>query len=289
MYFFSARCFVNSLANRNKKTTKFPLLIRLFLLKTSNKLLGVFFSACVDKATHKKLAFLNDLEKTRISLSEEEKIERVKEFYREKLNISNLEINFVRKIKVDKNLEFNAFVFDFTLNGETQREILFIKDNFLFSDFVNLENLGTHKDKALKILEQENNYNILKTLKEEDSHQLITIGSGNKEVYIFSDPLCPFCKEHLASIDENYLKNHTINFIFISVHGKAGFDRANLIYQNITKATTDSQKLELIKGYYEDNINQEPIFLEKTLELQALFDKYGKMGIKYVPYIIEVK
>lgn len=270
----------------NQKTKKIVERMGFFIL---GFLIGIFFNACIDKTTHKKLAFLNDLEKTRISLSEEEKIERVKEFYKERLNVANLEIDFVRKIKAEKSLEFDAFVFDFTLNGEKQREILFIKDNFLFSDFVNLENLGASKEKATKILEQENNYNILQTLKNEDSNNLITIGSGSKEIYIFSDPLCPFCREHLANIDENYLKNHKLNFLFISVHGKAGFDRANLIYENMKEGLSDNEKLNLIKSYYEDNINQEPIFLEKTLELQALFDKYTNMGIKYVPYIIEVK
>ena len=60
-----------------------------------------------------------------------------------------------------------------------------------------------------------------------------------------------------------------------------------MIYENIQKAQNDIEKLEIIKNYYEDNINQEPLFAQKSLDLKILFDKYANLGLKYVPYIIE--
>ena len=250
-------------------------------------IVALVFNACSDKTTQKKLEFLNNLGESKLSFSENEKIERIKAFYREKLhNIEDLKIDFVEKIKANGDLEFDAYVFDFSVNGESQKEILFVKDNFFFSDFASMETLSTSKEKAIKILEKEANARIIGAL-EEDKDFIITLGSGKKEEFIFSDPLCSFCKEHLAKIDNSYLKSHTLHFIFVSVHGEAGFDRANLIYENIQKAQNDIEKLEIIKNYYEDNINQEALFAQKSLDLKILFDKYANLGLKYVPYIIE--
>lgn len=245
------------------------------------------FNACSDKTTQKKLEFLNSLGESKLSFSENEKIERIKAFYREKLHsIEDFKIDFVEKIKANGDLEFDAYVFNFSVNGQTQKEILFVKDNFFFSDFASMETLSTSKEKTIKILEKETNTRIIEALRE-DKDFIVTLGSGNKEVFIFTDPLCPFCKEHLEKIDDNYLKNHTLHFIFVSVHGEAGFNRANLIYENIQNAQNDIEKLEIIKNYYKDSINQEPLFAQKSSDLKILFDKYTNLGINYVPYIIE--
>ncbi|RDU61489.1 thiol peroxidase [Helicobacter sp. MIT 14-3879] len=248
----------------------------------------VVFSGCGSKdVIDTKLSFLNELEKSRVNFSEKEKIERIIAFYKKKLsNVENLDIAFVEKIRANNDLDFDAFVFDFKVNGVSQREILFIKDNFFFSDFASIETLHTSKEKAVKILEKQANEEILKAL-DEDKNYIITLGFGKKEIFVFSDPLCQFCREHLKDIDEKYLKTHTIHFIFVSVHGEEGFNRASLIYENIKNLKNDTQKLELIKSYYSDSINQEPLFQQVALDLKILFDKYLNLGVKYVPYIIE--
>lgn len=244
-------------------------------------------SACSNNVANTKLGFLNELERNKVNFSEQEKIERIIAFYKKKLaGIKDVEISFVQKIEANKDLEFDAFIFDFNINGEKQREMLFIKDNFFFSDFASIETLNTSKEKATKILEKEANANILTALNDDENY-IITLGSGKKEVFIFTDPLCPFCREHLKGINERYLKNHKVHFIFVSVHGEAGFKRASLIYENINQAKNDFEKLQLIKLYYGDNINQEPTFRKTILDVQMLSDKYLHFGVKYVPYVIE--
>lgn len=248
----------------------------------------IALSGCADKSTAtKKLSFLNDIERNKVSFSEEEKIERIIAFYRKKLaNVKNLEINFVEKIEANKELDFDAFVFDFKVDDSSQREILFVKDNFFFSDFASLETLDNNKGKAIKILERKANEHIIESLFD-DSNYVVTLGTGKKEVFIFTDPLCPFCKEHMKGIDEKYLKNNKVHFIFISVQGDAGFNRAGLIYENLDRAKTDAEKLELIKTYYDSNINQDIMSEQRILDIKMLFDKYLDLGVKYVPYIIE--
>ena len=48
-------------------------------------IVALVFNACSDKTTQKKLEFLNNLGESKLSFSENEKIERIKAFYREKL------------------------------------------------------------------------------------------------------------------------------------------------------------------------------------------------------------
>ncbi|CAM3313545.1 thiol peroxidase [Helicobacter labetoulli] len=236
-----------------------------------------------------KLSFLDSLGEHKVNYSEEEKIERIIAFYKKKLaNVKDLEVKFLEKISANKDLEFDAFIFEFNINGESQQEILFIKDNFFFSDFASIESLNTSKQKIVKRLEEKANEKILENLKE-DFEYVVTLGSGNKEIYVFTDPLCPFCREHLKSINEKFLAKHKVHFVFVSVHQDAGFNRASLIYENIENAKDDKEKLDIIKLYYGDNINQEFVSPQRSFNIKMLYDKYIDLGVKYVPYIIEVK
>lgn len=252
----------------------------------------LFISACATKETDSviktKLSFLNDIGKNKITLADEEKIDRIIQFYKKRLDkFENLEIKFLEKISANEDLAFDAFVFSFNINNVEQKELIFSKDNFIFSNFVSLENLETSEKIAFNIMNKEANQNILKEL-ENDKDYIITLGNGDKEIYIFSDPLCPFCKEHLDKIDEKYLESHKIHFIFTTIHGDDGFKRVQLIYENIKNDTDDMEKLRIIKYYFSENMSQEPIFKDENF-LRMMYEKYLKLGVKFVPYIIEIQ
>lgn len=251
----------------------------------------LFVSACATTETDvvkTKLSFLNDIGKNKITLSDEEKIDRIIQFYKKRLDkFENLEIKFLEKISANEDLAFDAFIFSFKVNDGEQKELVFSKDNFIFSNFVSLENFETSEKIAFNIANKEKNKIILKEL-ENDKDYIITLGSGDKEIYAFSDPLCPFCKEHLEKIDEDYLKSHKIHFIFTTIHGDDGFKRAQLIYENIKNGTDDMEKLRIIKYYFSENMSQEPIFKDENF-LRMMYEKYLKLGVKFVPYIIEIQ
>lgn len=251
---------------------------------------ALFISACAtietDSVIKTKLGFLNDIGENKITLADEEKIDRIIQFYKKRLDkFENLEIKFLEKISANKDLAFDVFVFNFKVNDAEQKELVFCKDNFIFSNFVSLENFDTSEKIAFNIMNREINKNILKELKN-DKDYIITLGNGNKEIFAFSDPLCPFCKEHLESIDESYLKNHTIHFIFTTIHGDDGFKRVQLIYENVKNNIDDLEKLRMIKYYFSENMSQEPIFKDENF-LRMMYEKYLKLGVKFVPYIIE--
>lgn len=257
------------------------------ILAFSLFVLSACSTADKDSVVQTKLGFLNEIGNNKITISDEEKIERIIQFYKQRLKkFENLEIKFLEKVSANEDLEFDAFVFNFKVNDAEQKEVIFSKGNFIFSNFVSLENFETGEKIAFNLVNKEINQSILEELKN-DGDYIITLGSGNKESFVFSDPLCPFCKEHLEKIDEDYLKNNKIHFIFTTIHGDDGFNRAQLIYENIKQAGNDDmEKLRIIKYYFGENVAQEPVFKENALRM--LYDKYSKLGVKFVPYIIEV-
>lgn len=71
------------------------------------------------------------------------------------------------------------------------------------------------------------------------------------------------------------------------MHQEDGFNLAGRLYDNLENSKNDKDKLKIIKLYYSDNINKEPIAIQKMNNMKMLYDKYLNLGVKYVPYIIE--
>ncbi len=248
-------------------------------------LLSIVFIFLVDL---KLYASDNNYKKT-LTLSKNEKIEKIIQFYKERLkDIPNLEIKFVEE---KNNFPFEAYVFEFKTNTEQTKEVIFIKDNFFFNEYVDFNTLEFSKDKVQEELSKDKYSNIIKELMN-DKKYIITLGNGNKEVYVFSDPECPFCQKHLKNIDEKYLKEHTIHFIFISVHDN--FKILTALYNDLDKAKTKQEKLAIIKKFYfGDNDYKDFNFKNnekyKEEEIKKIFDKYLKLGVNYTPFIINWK
>ena len=264
----------------------FKTLLKILLVAVS--LLSIGY-AKKDKEVKSKLDFAKNTNK-QISYTEKEKIDRIMNFFKDRLKDINIqELKYVETIRANKGIDFDAFVFEFKVNDETKKEIVFVKDNFFFSDFVNLETLQTSSEKVKKVLEKEQNKKILAELKN-DKQYIITLGSGKKEMYVFSDPLCPYCKKHIQEIDSKILEENTIHFVFTSVHQDEGFKRSALIYENIIRANPkdDMEKLAFIKTYYDNDIKQDLTFPENKHKINNLSQKYFDLGVTYVPYVIEM-
>ncbi|EGH5917981.1 thiol peroxidase, partial [Campylobacter coli] len=149
------------------------------------------------------------------NLSQEEKIQKISQFYKNRLNnIKDLKIKFVEK---NNDFPFESFVFEISANNQRVKEIVFVKDEYFFTDYVNFNTLESSREKASEILAKKSYKTILNELKK-DKNYIISLGSGKNQIFIFSDPECPFCQKHLKNIDEKYLKENTLHFIFISIH-----------------------------------------------------------------------
>ncbi|EFU2422377.1 thiol peroxidase, partial [Campylobacter coli] len=143
------------------------------------------------------------------NLSQEEKIQKISQFYKNRLNnIKDLKIKFVEK---NNDFPFESFVFEISANNQRVKEIVFVKDEYFFTDYVNFNTLESSREKASEILAKKSYKTILNELKK-DKNYIISLGSGKNQIFIFSDPECPFCQKHLKNIDEKYLKENTLHF-----------------------------------------------------------------------------
>lgn len=215
------------------------------------------------------------------NLSQEEKIQKITQFYKNRLsNIKDLKIKFIEK---NNDFPFESFVFEILANNQKIKEMVFIKDNYFFTDYIDFNTLESSREKANDIFAKNSYKTILYELKK-DKNYIISLGSGKNQVYVFSDPECPFCQKHLRNINEKYLKENTLNFIFISIHNN--FKITASLYEALKGKTTDKEKLEVINKYFFDKFdykaNEEDIQTSKIL-----FNKYLDLGVNYTPFIID--
>ncbi|HIF9806721.1 TPA: thiol peroxidase [Campylobacter jejuni] len=214
-------------------------------------------------------------------LDDKEKIEKISKFYKEKLkNIPNLEISFLEK---NNDFPFEAYIFEFKTNTEKTKELIFVKDNYFFTDYVDFKTLELSKNKVQELLSKDKHKNILKEL-EKDKQYIVSLGNGKNQVYVFSDPECPFCQKHLKTIDEEFLKKNTIHFIFISVHNN--FKIIASLYKELENKHNDDEKLKIINHFYFEKPDYEKISPEKENEMRGLFHKYLNLEVNYTPFII---
>ncbi|EFS5691629.1 thioredoxin fold domain-containing protein, partial [Campylobacter coli] len=168
-------------------------------------------------------------------------------------------------------------------NNQRVKEIVFVKDEYFFTDYVNFNTLESSREKASEILAKKSYKTILNELKK-DKNYIISLGSGKNQIFIFSDPECPFCQKHLKNIDEKYLKENTLHFIFISIHNN--FKITASLYKDLKGKATDKEKLEIINKYFFSNFDYEAD--EKDIQAsEKIFNKYLNLGVNYTPFIID--
>ncbi|WP_252972885.1 thiol peroxidase [Campylobacter helveticus] len=219
------------------------------------------------------------------ALNDTQKIEKIKAFYEERLkpNFANAKVSFIKKVYLN-GLE--AFVFEFEVAGEKSKELVYVKGDLFFAEAIKFSDLKSLRDEGQELLAKDKFKDILEALKE-DSAFIITLGSGDKELYVFSDPECPYCKKHLAKIDENFLKEHKVHFIFYSIHDNHKITAS--LYKELKDKKDDDEKLKIIKHYFFENPSYENISEEETKKTNKLFEKYKDLGVIYTPFEIETK
>lgn len=208
-----------------------------------------------------------------------------------KLQYPSAKVSVLKRDKVAKT-GFESVELGIEIDGQKQKEILFTKDDLVVPDIIDIKEKISYRNEyemaefMQSKLEFENK--ALKALK--DEKQIIKIGDSKKPlVYVFTDPECPYCRQHLKNIKEE-LKNNQIAFIITPVHPKSAFEKAALIYKEAANAKTDAQKIAIFEKYYDENIKNYDKVSDKELKaMYALFDKYKNLGLRSVPTIIEAK
>ncbi|EAJ2975786.1 hypothetical protein I7007_001336 [Campylobacter jejuni] len=211
-------------------------------------------------------------------------------FYNSKLK--SVAPNAVASIDSVKSIEngFEEIIINVKIDDVVKKDVIFKNNGFIMPDLVDFKNQTSVKAKILKELNQDEKMTeqtkILSALKNES--KMVTLGDKSKpEIYVITDPVCPFCRNHMAKIDD-ILKTHRVHFVFISVHGKEGFEKSALIYKEVANVKNDTDKLKIIKHYYDPKTIDYPKVSAKDYDsMLELFNKYVKLGFNAVPYIVE--
>lgn len=189
--------------------------------------------------------------------------------------------------------QYEKVIVEIAANGQKIQDKVFVHEQYILPDIIDVPQAKSLKADEFKEIERvkrtELDTNVLKALKDED--KVVSLGKKGqwgKEIIVFSDPECPYCQKHLQGIDERFLQDNRIHFIFVSVHGKSAFEKVALIYKETAKAQSDSAKLAIIKKYFDGNVKYAPPSEVETKQAEILFSKYMLMGLRQVPYIIEL-
>ena len=216
---------------------------------------------------------------------------QVLEFYENtiKQRYPDAKISIKNRQKIE-NTDFESVVVNISLNGQNQDDVIFIKDDFIFPEIIDMKEKKSFRQEyeMKKFKEARDNFknSVKPELKKET--MVISLGDKNKPLrYVFTDPECPYCREHLKNI-ERELKNYQLKLILTPVHARSAFEKSALIYKECAKAKTDKEKIAILRKYYDENIKSYPKVSEQEYQnMIKLYEKYRKLGLTGVPMIID--
>lgn len=180
---------------------------------------------------------------------------------------------------------FEMVELEFSQNGMTQNDFIFVQDGVMAPDIINLATKQSYKE---EIKQKDAAIKLGGAYKSEDQNKIIKIGSDptKETIVIFTDPECPYCRAELDRIDD-VLKNNNVEIILISVHGDTAFDKINQIYKEMPSAITDKEKIDILSKYYAKDAKAPKSSQADMKNARALSTKYFQAGIQGVPYKIE--
>ncbi|MDX2323703.1 DsbA family protein [Campylobacter hepaticus] len=185
---------------------------------------------------------------------------------------------------------FESVIVSVELNGQKQENILFTKDNIITPDLIDLKNgISYAQDYEMKKF-QEARENFTKNAKAVAQKESMIVALGDKKkpaIYVFTDPECPYCRDHLARIEDD-LKNYQVNYILTPIHGKSAFEKSALIYKETKKVKSDKEKIVILNKYYDPDIKNYPKVSDAELkEVVSLYEKYRSLGLNATPTVIK--
>ena len=204
-----------------------------------------------------------------------------------KAQFPKAKLSILKREKLENGFESVELLIN---NGNKKSsEILFVKDNFIFPDIIDIKNKKSYREeyefKKFETARANFEKNVKSTLKKEG--QIIALGDSKKpKIYVFSDPECPYCKAHLETV-EVMLAQYQVNFVLTAILSENSIHKVAQIYTEIKSAKTDSQKISILRKYYGKDVKTPKANKKAYDEAVALSEKYTKLGLRSVPTIIE--
>lgn len=214
----------------------------------------------------------------------------ISDFYSKSIKSAfpNAQITIAERQKVG-DTGFESVIVRIEVDGQKQEDIIFTKDNIITTDLIDIKAKTSYRQEYEREKFQKARQNFSKNAKAVAQKETMVIALGDKSkpaIYVFSDPECPYCREHLAGIKDE-LKDYQVNYILTPVHGRSAFEKAALIYKESQKAKNDEEKIAILNKYFHPNIKNYPKISED--EVQAVFklyEKYRALGFSATPTII---
>ncbi|MCK9257057.1 MAG: thioredoxin fold domain-containing protein [Sulfurospirillaceae bacterium] len=198
----------------------------------------------------------------------------------------NITISVTERQKIEGHEGFDMVQASLSDGTQSQDITLFVKDGLMFPDIIELDS-GVSMKQALEQSQIEKN--LAKIYKQEDSKNIISLGndSGKKTLVVFSDPECPYCRSELENVEKR-LEEVNIKMILTPVHDKSSLEKSHLIYKETTSAKNDSEKIKILKKYFDENINiEEKVSEDAVSNMHKLRRKYLQGGLRGVPFMVE--
>ena len=177
-------------------------------------------------------------------------------------------------------------------DGEDEAsDIVFVRGDFIFPDIIDVKKKKFYRQEyeLQKIHAAKSDFERAARAALKTESQIIALGEGKKpKIYVFSDPECPYCQAHLAKIEDE-LKNYQVNFVLTGIFGERSFNKIAQIYTEITSAKTDTQKLAILRKYYERKAAVPKPSKDAYNAAVALSEKYSKLGLRSVPTTIKAE
>ncbi len=131
-------------------------------------------------------------------------------------NLKVYDVKVVEKIPLEKPKGWDAYVVDFSIGikrptGEenvTQRDTLFVHDRYVAPDLVDIKTNRSMKTRIVLSVDK-SFYN--------DEHLIYGDKNAKHKIVVFSDPLCPFCREVVPKLFEA-AKKHPDTFALYYYH-----------------------------------------------------------------------
>lgn len=208
---------------------------------------------------------------------------------------SGVEVKVLNRAKLAGNIE--RITIEFTKGDESQKQVIFSDGSYLFPDVIDVKNkisyAGKFDQEQEKIAMQAGYKKLAQLLKTLDTSKIISIGSDASKptTYVFTDPLCPYCREALKHVEEN-LKETNLKVIFAPIpsHGDDAVAKSIAIQDEAKKAKSDADKIAIMKKYYAENAKAPKVDDSKMKSEKALIEKIFQTGaIRGVPAFIDAK
>lgn len=211
--------------------------------------------------------------------------EQIIGFYSQMLPPSvNVKVNERTKIE---NSNIESVIITLSDGKNSENDVVFTSGDFVFPDVLDLKN---HKSLKAEFGEKMLAKNLSSVYKSEDAKNIIAIGNDPKKPtkVMFSDPECPYCRAELKNIEKT-LKDENLKIILTPVHDISALQKSFLIYKDVASAKTDSDKVKILRKYFDENYNvpSGSVTDQQVAQMNDLRQKYFAAGVRSVPKYVD--